>query len=227
MSKTQSEQTLREQIAAEKEHLARLEEQREQALARVRLLRERLDGLGSGTGAAPPSASTSASSQDWTSAEKLELFAQRFRGRPDVFAKRWTNRRSGRSGYAPACRNEWIRGVCEKPRVRCGECPNQAFVPVTDQVLLDHLLGRHVAGVYPLLPDDTCWFLAADFDGDAWRDDLRALAETCKELDLTPAIERSRSLRTSWWSSDRRPIVYPICSRRWKSTGTRAPASGG
>lgn len=195
MSNTQSEQTLREQIAAEKEHLARLEEQREQALARMRLLRERLDGLGSGTSAAPPSASTIASSQDWTSAEKLELFAQRFRGRPDVFAKRWTNRRSGRSGYAPACRNEWIRGVCEKPRVRCGECPNQAFVPVTDQVLLSHLLGRHVAGVYPLLPDDTCWFLAADFDGDAWRDDVRALVETCRKLDLTPAIERSRSGR--------------------------------
>ncbi|HSM43463.1 MAG TPA: DEAD/DEAH box helicase family protein, partial [Acidimicrobiia bacterium] len=158
-------------------------------------MRERLGGLGPAAEAAPSRAPKGPSPRGLTSAEKLRLFGERFRGRLDVFAKRWTNKRSGRSGYAPACANEWVRGVCEKPRIRCGDCPNQAFLLVTDQVLLDHLLGRHVAGVYPLLPDDTCWFLAADFDGDSWREDVRALRDTCRELDLTPAIERSRSGR--------------------------------
>jgi hypothetical protein len=59
-----------------------------------------------------------------------------------------------------------VRGVCKKPRVKCGECPNHQFIAVDDRVVVDHLRGRHVLGVYPLLADDTCWFLAADFDGD-------------------------------------------------------------
>ena len=67
-------------------------------------------------------------------------------------------------GCAPTCANEWKPGVCEKPKVKCGECPHQAFIPVDDQVVLDHLRGRHVIGAYPMLEDDTCWFLAADFD---------------------------------------------------------------
>jgi hypothetical protein len=103
------------------------------------------------------------------------------------------NERKGTKGYAPACFNEWVRGVCEKPRVRCGECPNQAFVPVDDQVVLDHLRGLHVIGVYPLLEDETCWFLAADFDGDSWRDDVAAFAETCRSSGVPIAVERSRS----------------------------------
>jgi hypothetical protein len=195
MAGTLSERSLRERLAREEERLARLEEQRDQALTRVRSLRDRLNGIESAAGATPPRASKSPSPHGLTSAEKLELFAERFRGRLDVFAKRWTNSRSGRSGYAPACANEWVKGVCEKPRIRCGDCPNQAFQAVTQQVLLDHLFGRHVAGVYALLEDDTCWFLAADFDGDSWREDVRALTDTCRELDLTPAIERSRSGR--------------------------------
>lgn len=190
-----SDRSLGERLAQEEERLARLEEQRDEALTRVRSLRKRLNGIESAVEATPSRASKCPSPRGLTSAEKLQLFTQRFRGRPDVFAKRWTNKRSGRSGYAPACANEWVRSVCEKPRIRCGDCPNQAFLLVTDQVLLDHLQGRHVAGVYPLLPDDTCWFLAADFDGDSWREDVRALRDTCREVDLTPAIERSRSGR--------------------------------
>ena len=83
-----------------------------------------------------------------TAAEKIALFRSLFRGRDDVFPVLWTNTRTGRTGYAPACGNEWKRGVCEKPRIRCGECPNQAFLPIRDRVILDHLQGRHVVGVY-------------------------------------------------------------------------------
>src|SRR5436189_2496180 len=113
---------------------------------------------------------------------KIALFRSLFRGRDDVYPRRFESRKTGRSGYAPACANEWVRGVCEKPRVKCGECPNQAFVSRSDQVVLDHLQGRHVMGVYPLLEDDHCWFLAADFDKESWVDDVAAVVETCEAL---------------------------------------------
>jgi hypothetical protein len=65
------------------------------------------------------------------------------------------SKRTGKAGYAPACTNKFVRGVCELPKVKCSECPNQAFVPVDDPALLAHLRGRHVMGVYPLLEDET------------------------------------------------------------------------
>lgn len=128
-----------------------------------------------------------------TSGEKVALFRSLFRGREDIYPKFWSNARTGRKGYAPACANEWVRGVCEKPRVKCGECHHQASLPVEDQVILDHLQGRHIVGVYPLLTDETCWFLAADFDKASWADDVAAFVETCRRADLPAAVERSRS----------------------------------
>ncbi len=105
----------------------------------------------------------------------------------------WVNSRTGRKGYAPAGANEWARGVCEKPRVKCGDCPRQAFLPVTDQTILRHLREPHVIGVYPLLEDETCWFLAIDFDKHAWIEDVMAFVETCCSVGVTAAVERSRS----------------------------------
>ena len=128
-----------------------------------------------------------------TGPEKVALFRSLFRGRDDVFPVLWTSTKSGRTGYSPACSNEWTPGVCEKPRVRCGECPNQAFVPVSDRVILDHLRGRHVAGVYPLLADETCWFLVADFDKADWKKDVAAFRDACRGARLPVAVERSRS----------------------------------
>ena len=128
-----------------------------------------------------------------TAAEKIRLFRSVFRGRPDLFPKRWENQRQGRAGYSPACANEWVTGVCGKPKVKCGECPNQAFLHVDDRVIADHLRGKHTAGVYPLLADDTCWFVAADFDDESWQDDVTALVEVSRDIGLSPAVERSRS----------------------------------
>jgi hypothetical protein len=127
------------------------------------------------------------------SAEKVALFRSLFRGRDDVYPKLWENSRTGKKGYAPACANEWVRGVCEKPRVKCGECPNQAFLTVTDQVIVDHLQGRHVIGVYALLEGETCWFLAVDFDKQSWMEDVAAFVQTCRSAHLSVAVERSRS----------------------------------
>ena len=134
-----------------------------------------------------------------SSAEKIELFRRLFAGRPDVFPVRWENRKSGGSGYSPACSNEWARGICGKPKVKCGECLHQAFVPPSEDIIEKHLRGGgvrsgdFVAGVYPLLQDETCWFLAADFDKDSWADDARALLSTCHAKGIAAALERSRS----------------------------------
>ncbi len=138
-----------------------------------------------------------------SAAQKIALFRRLFTGRSDVYPVRWENTRTERSGYAPACANEWVRGVCGKPQVKCGECPNQAFIPVSDAVIARHLGGNgatHVAdrggfvmGVYPLLPDETCWFLAADFDGTSWAQDALAFLETCRVESVPAALERSRS----------------------------------
>jgi hypothetical protein len=138
-----------------------------------------------------------------SNAEKIAQFRSLFRGRDDVFPRRWENSKTGKAGYAPACRNEWVRGICEKPRIKCGDCPNQAFIAITDEVVRSHLLGRDisnpgrvepfVAGVYPLMTDETCWFLAVDFDKQFWQRDALAFLKTCAEKDVPAALERSRS----------------------------------
>jgi len=125
-------------------------------------------------------------------AEKVALFRRLFRGRLDVYPLRWESAK-GRSGYAPACGNEWRSGICHKPKIKCGDCGQRLLLPLTDQVIYDHLTGRHTVGVYPLLSDDTCSFLAADFDEDDWREDARAFIDSCRELSIPAALEISRS----------------------------------
>src|SRR5438105_7768304 len=91
---------------------------------------------------------------------KIKLFRSLFRGGEDVYPRRFENRKTGKSGYAPACGNEWVRGVCEKPRIKCVDCPNRRFFPVSDEVMSWHLSGRDlsgrdfVMGVYPILLDE-------------------------------------------------------------------------
>ena len=125
--------------------------------------------------------------------EKIALFRSLFRGREDVFPKRWENSRTGKTGYALACGNEWKPRLCGKPRVKCGACPNQAFLPMTDEVITGHLRGRHTIGVYPMLADGTCWFLAADFDKKTWRQDVNTFLDACRSRQVPAAVERSRS----------------------------------
>jgi superfamily II DNA or RNA helicase len=125
--------------------------------------------------------------------EKVALFRRLFRGRDDVYPVRWESRTSGSSGYTPACANEWRDGVCDKKRVKCADCGNRQLLPLSDSVIYDHLAGRHTIGVYPLLEDDSCHFLAVDFDEAEWRADARAFVQSCKELGIPLALEISRS----------------------------------
>jgi superfamily II DNA or RNA helicase len=128
-----------------------------------------------------------------TTDEKVALFRRLFRGRTDVYPVRWESKTTARSGYSPACANEWRAGVCEKPRIKCGDCGNRLLIPLSDAVLYDHLAGEHTVGVYPLLEDDTCYFFASDFDEADWREDARAFVRSCDELGVPVALEISRS----------------------------------
>lgn len=133
------------------------------------------------------------------SEEKITLFRSLFKGREDVYPRRFESKKTGLSGYSPACGNEWVRGICEKPRIKCMDCAHRAFLPVTDEVIRWHLSGKDkcgqdfVAGVYPMLQDETCYFLAIDFDKESWRDDVSQVMETCRILEIPAALERSRS----------------------------------
>lgn len=139
--------------------------------------------------------------QQSSAESKIRLFLSLFRGRDDVYPRRFESRKTGKSGYAPACSNEWVRGICEKPRIKCAVCQHRRFLPVAEDVIRCHLSGEDehrqpfVAGVYPLLLDESCYFLAADFDKANWQDDATAFLQTCRRLDLDAALERSRSGR--------------------------------
>ena len=130
---------------------------------------------------------------------KIALFRSLFRGREDVYPRRFESLTSGRSGYAPACGNEWVPGVCGKPRIKCAECPNSRFLAVSDEAIRQHLLGEDVhgkpfvMGVYPMLLDETCHFVAVDFDGPTWVADALAYFNACVACDVPAALERSRS----------------------------------
>ena len=109
-----------------------------------------------------------------------------------MFATRWENY-SGRSGYSFACHNEWKRGVCDKPRIKCSECRHRSYIPLEKSVIHGHLTGKLTAGVYPLLHGDVCWFLAADFDKSDWKDSVAAFRESCTDAGIDCAVEISRS----------------------------------
>jgi len=125
--------------------------------------------------------------------DKIALFRRLFRGRTDVYPTRWESKSTGKTGYAPACANEWLAGVCEKPRIKCADCSNRLLIPLSDAVIYDHLAGKRTVGVYPLLSDDTCHFLAVDFDEAEWKEDAQAFSLSCRELGVPVALEISRS----------------------------------
>lgn len=136
--------------------------------------------------------------------EKISLFRSLFRGREDVFARRFESLRTGKSGYQPCCRNEWVKGICRKPEIKCNDCDNRNFLPITDETIRCHLSGvdsykksthDFTIGIYPLLHDETCWFLVIDFDKESWMDDVTAFMKTCESYNIPTALERSRSGR--------------------------------
>ncbi len=139
------------------------------------------------------SPAVNAESKEERSRKRIALFSTLFRGREDAYARRWENS-DGRSGYSPAALKDWKTINASKPadRKRVDRITRK-FLPLTDTVIENHLLGKETVGVYPLLLDETCWFLAVDFDKKTWADDSRAFLDTCRELGVPAVLERSRS----------------------------------
>lgn len=124
-----------------------------------------------------------------TATDRIEIFRSLFQGREDVYAVRWESQK-GKSGYSPACAYEWDPERCNKPKRKCEHCQ---YLPLTDDVLRAHLTGQKTIGIYPLLLDETCWFLAADFDKEGWKEDAAVFLEVCRETGVAAYLERSRS----------------------------------
>lgn len=124
---------------------------------------------------------------------KVALFKSYFRGRDDVYAKLWINNKTGKRGYSPVCKHEWDRALCRKPAIKCSECPNQGFLSPDEIAIRQHLTGNQVMGVYPMLKNESCYFLAMDFDKENWMDDVRTIMQTCHEEGVPAVVERSRS----------------------------------
>lgn len=125
--------------------------------------------------------------------EKIKIFMKLFRGRQDIYAKRWESNKTGKSGYSPVCKNEFSTYKCDKPRIKCGECPYRELLPLTEDVVLMHLKGKITIGIYPLLQGDLCNFLAIDFDKKTYQKDVRAFWDMCDELSIPVYVEKSRS----------------------------------
>jgi superfamily II DNA or RNA helicase len=130
--------------------------------------------------------------QEASADAKVSLFRRLFRGREDLFALRWETK-SGRTGYSLVCSNEWKRPRCRKPKVKCGECEHRRPVPVTDEVIRDHLAGRHTVAVYPLLEDGTCRFVVVAFEKATWTEEAVAFLNTCTAMGIPASLERTRS----------------------------------
>jgi hypothetical protein len=131
--------------------------------------------------------------KDERAKRRIALFRSLFRGRDDVYARRWDSDGRG-SGYVPAAIRDWKAVNSSRPEERKKvDQKTRKFLRLSDAVIENHLLGYETVGVYPLLPDETCWFLAADFDKKTWEYDSQAFLETCREFSVPAVLERSRS----------------------------------
>lgn len=127
-----------------------------------------------------------------TPKEKIHLFMSLFKGREDVYAKRF-EKKDGKGGYSPVCMNEWKKWICNKPKIKCSQCENKKYSVLSFDEINRHLRGIEVLGIYPMLEDEKCFFLAIDFDDDGWEKDVAIIREVCEEKNIPFAVERSRS----------------------------------
>ncbi|MBN2352076.1 MAG: DEAD/DEAH box helicase [Spirochaetales bacterium] len=131
--------------------------------------------------------------QSLSTEDKISLFLELFGVRTDVFPKLWENKNKTKKGYSPACRNEWVQGTCPKPKAKCADCPHRDYIPLDSGIAKAHLLGKMTIGVYAIRRDDTCIFLAADFDKNSWQKDLLIYKNAAARLGVPVYMERSRS----------------------------------
>lgn len=127
-----------------------------------------------------------------TNQEKIVIFSSIFRGRTDAYPRRWE--KNGKSGWTPAYSFDWNEFNAHRAKggtIKTFE--NKKLSPVTDEVLLNHLLGKEMVGVYPILQDNTSYFIAADFDEKEWKIDSVKFIDECLKVGLSVYREISRS----------------------------------
>src|SRR5215813_14704773 len=183
----------REQLRSVQEECKRLREENTRLKSMLGIFESVRDGV-----AAPhievsaPNASKSGTDLS-TPEGKINLFRSFFRGREDVYAVRWEGK-GGKSGYSPAAAMDWraINAARAEDRKQVAR-KTRMLLPLTTEVIRQHLTGKHTVGMYPLLPDETCWFLAVDFDKKSWKADSTAFLQTCRTFSIQAIVERSRS----------------------------------
>lgn len=172
-------------------------EENKKLKAELALLKDKT-GLVMPEAEATPQISISSINKHSSPEEKINLFRSLFKGREDVFARRWYSKTTDKSGYQPVCENEWNEELCDKKKYKCSICPNRKLMSLTDKDIYKHLsgkdsYGRDVVGIYPMLTDETCLFLCADFDEENFKSDVTAFRKTCEEFDIPISVEISRS----------------------------------
>jgi hypothetical protein len=186
-------------IADAEEELAQLEARRSTILETIKKLSEEKDLVNRSYSLTSKINENAPVTNQSPEADKISLFRKIFKVREDVYSRRFESHKTGKAGYQPACRNEWIRGVCNKPRIRCSKCDNRELLPLTDEVIRCHLLGSDpkkkaekdfTIGIYPLSSDETCWFIIVDFDKTTWMEDAKAFLGTCKSYGIPASLER-------------------------------------
>ena len=157
---------------------------------------------------------------------KIVLFRSLFRGREDVYAERWRTK-DGTWAYRPAGKKDWQAVLASRPSEhKKVDRQTRTLYAVTDDVIRQHLTGKKTIGTYPLLLDETCWLLAADFDKKTWQEDALAFIATCQRAGV-PAYLESHDLETAAMcgssSSCRSP---PFSPAKWAALFSRKPWSG-
>jgi len=175
------------EAAALRQRLKELDDERNELLVRLDRLKDEPSPQ------ATPLGLPAVAKAPATAEEKVALFLSLFRCREDVFPKLWVNARKGTKGYSPACRNEWVTGLCRKSETKCSECSNRSFFPLDEAAIEEHLRGTCTIGTYAIRADDTSVFLTCDFDGRGWQDDVAAYRRAALELGVDVSVERSRS----------------------------------
>lgn len=169
--------------------------------------------------------------------DQIDLFITLFHGRTDVYAKRFINK-AGNVGYSPGCNNFWRQGLCPKrdgKKIKCFDCQNRSWIKLSRRLLREHLEGHKpdgtdVIGIYPMLPDETCYFIVFDFDNhdkkketneeegantdNAWMEDVDAMRAICISNGIDSLVERSRSGKGAHvWMFFEEAIPAPLARR--------------
>lgn len=137
--------------------------------------------------------------------DKIRLFRDIFKGRSDVFARRYESAVSGKTGFSPVCQNRWDRLLCDARRTPCAACPNSRFAPWSDKAAMAHLLGHDCRGrpftaaIYPMTSDERVRLCAVSLDEDNWRENATAVRDAAKDIGAPCLIERTSEGVRVWF----------------------------